>query len=110
MSTKIPKSFGLTVAERASLQNPKLGLKQTTEVQRLRATVEAAPDKVVDTLFVNGDGQHATRLMLVDADDRDLGGWCKGAVRDVIRAALDPPADPSGIAAAVVQAHEEDKS
>lgn len=56
------------------------------ERARLRALLEDA----VDGLFVNGSGQRATRLVLFcDATQRDLGGWCKGAILDRLLAALD---------------------
>lgn len=45
---------------------------------------------IADNLFVNGNGTHAERLMLVGADGRDLGGWCKQAVVDVIVDELKP--------------------
>lgn len=38
----------------------------------------------VETLFVNGVGERATRLVLVDDNrgKRDLGGWCMEAIAD----------------------------
>lgn len=41
-------------------------------------------EAILDYLFTNGMGQKADRLVLVDANGRDLGGWCRGAVRDVL--------------------------
>lgn len=36
----------------------------------------------VSSLFVNGAGERAERLVLTSADGRDLGGWCEGAIVD----------------------------
>lgn len=41
-------------------------------------------ERIVAQLFVNGQGQQADRLVLASEDHRDLGGWCKRAVVDVI--------------------------
>lgn len=57
---------------------------------------EASPDvarlieQIVDDLFVNGAGDRADRLVLtVDGPPScDLGGWCRGALRDRLVAAL----------------------
>lgn len=45
---------------------------------------EAQADAIVERLFVNGFGDRADRLVLEGLGKRDLGGWCRGAVRDVI--------------------------
>ena len=45
-------------------------------------------DALVADLFTNGLGEEAERLVLVDARNRDLGGWCRTAVTDRIRAAV----------------------
>ena len=45
-------------------------------------------EKIATRLFVNGLGQEAARLVLVDSNNRDLGGWCKRAVIDQIREIL----------------------
>lgn len=41
-------------------------------------------DAILDCLFTNGAGQRASRLVLVDEDNKDLGGWCREAVRSAI--------------------------
>lgn len=45
---------------------------------------EALADRIVADLFRNGAGQEADRLVLTSKDGRDLGGWSRGPVRDVI--------------------------
>ena len=46
-------------------------------------------DELVESLFTNGFGTKADRLVLMrDVDKRDLGGWCRGAVRDRISTAI----------------------
>jgi hypothetical protein len=40
--------------------------------------------KIVADLFVNGNGDEAHRLVLMTADGRDLGGWCRQSVVDRI--------------------------
>ncbi len=44
----------------------------------------AIAEAIAECLFRNGTGQKAARLVLHDANERDLGGWCKKAVADVI--------------------------
>lgn len=39
---------------------------------------------IADRLFINGNGDHAERLILSGTNGRDLGGWCQQAVVDVI--------------------------
>lgn len=46
--------------------------------------------RIAATLFTNGIGQKAVRLVLVDANGKDLGGWCENAVADQIAAVLAP--------------------
>ncbi len=42
-------------------------------------------EQIVDGLLVNGSGQKADRLVLMqDAPKRDLGGWCRAALYDRI--------------------------
>jgi hypothetical protein len=51
--------------------------------------LESIADEIISGLFVNGFGQVADRLALMDdTRKRDLGGWCRGAVRDRIIAVL----------------------
>lgn len=50
---------------------------------------DAQLDRIIERLFTSGGGGRAARLVLVDAANRDLGGWCPGAIRDVIREEID---------------------
>ena len=43
----------------------------------------------VADLFKTGSGQQAERLVLEGKDQRDLGGWCRGAARDRILRVLE---------------------
>lgn len=47
-------------------------------------------EEIVGTLFVNGQGEHADRLVLtVDGPtNRDLGGWCCAAAVDAVEKVL----------------------
>lgn len=47
-------------------------------------------EQFVDSLFVNGAGERADRLVLtVDGPpSRDLGGWCRSAIVDRLHAVL----------------------
>lgn len=48
---------------------------------------EKAVAELTDAMFTNGSGEEADRLMLVkDHPHRDLGGWCRGAIRDRVLA------------------------
>lgn len=44
--------------------------------------IPAEIKNVVDELFRNGCGDEAQRLVLMTADGRNLGGWCREAVTD----------------------------
>jgi len=44
---------------------------------------------IAESLFVNGQGEQADRLVLTSADGKDLGGWCRRAVVDQIMKTLD---------------------
>lgn len=46
-------------------------------------------EKLADYLMVNVVGQRATRLMLVDDDNSDLGGWGRQPLVDKFAIALD---------------------
>lgn len=49
-------------------------------------------ERIAHNLFVNGAGQLATRLVMVDEsgdEPRDLGGWCEEAVADKIESVLE---------------------
>ena len=49
--------------------------------------------EIVEALFTNGSGEKADRLVLVQEGVRgDLGGWCREAVEDQLKAALSPQA------------------
>ena len=41
-------------------------------------------ERIVEQLFVNGQGKEAERLVLMSCDNKNLGGWSKRAVVDVI--------------------------
>lgn len=48
-------------------------------------------DAIVERLFVNGFGEEALRLALignVNGATRDLGGWGRSAVRDIVVSVL----------------------
>jgi len=51
---------------------------QNTDTEKLVAAI-------VEVFFTNGAGQKADRLVLVDSDGRDLGGWGKKPFADRLR-------------------------
>ena len=54
-----------------------------------RAEMDVIAERIADDLFVDAAGEEADRLVLwIDADERNLGGWCKRAVADRVRAVL----------------------
>jgi hypothetical protein len=58
----------------------------------VREQVESLPgeiDSVIDGLFRDCWGQDVKRLALTNDDGKDLGGWCKDAVKKQFRKALD---------------------
>jgi hypothetical protein len=61
--------------------------------ERLTALVQ----QIVDDLFTNGSGQRADRLVLtIDGPPtRNLGGWCREAIRDRILEEIDPSSPPA---------------
>jgi hypothetical protein len=54
----------------------------------LNAAATKLAEAIVDDLFINGAGQHGTRLVMMDESNKqrplNLGGWCKEAVRSRI--------------------------
>jgi hypothetical protein len=63
----------------------------------MSSTREGTVNAILDKLFVNGMGQRADRMVLVQedysgratvSDARDLGGWGRLPVRDLLLAAL----------------------
>lgn len=54
------------------------------------AALRALIAEAVDSLFVNGQGERADRLVLTrdGVPPRDLGGWCPAAIVDRLAAAL----------------------
>lgn len=46
-------------------------------------------ERIVEYLFVNGQGEQAERLKLISPDGKYLGGWCRRAVIDCIVRELD---------------------
>lgn len=54
-----------------------------------RGDARALARQIAERLFINGAGEKADRLMLVDEDDKDLGGWCEGAVVDQAASAIE---------------------
>jgi len=49
----------------------------------------AIANRIVQKLFLVGRAdQKADRLVVVDKDNKDLGGWCEGSVKYQIVAAL----------------------
>jgi hypothetical protein len=51
----------------------------------LRRKAKRLAHAIAEELFVNGMGKHAERLVLTDAEGRDLGGWGREPVEDLIR-------------------------
>lgn len=49
---------------------------------------EGAAESIVARLFTAGNGEAADRLVLTSEDGRDLGGWGRGPVLDLIVDAL----------------------
>lgn len=46
-------------------------------------------ERIADRLFVNGFGEEAHRLVMVDGLGRDLGGWRRSAVEAAVVAAIE---------------------
>jgi hypothetical protein len=56
-------------------------------------TARALAALIARRLFTGGTGHHAARLVLMEGvvgKERELGGWCEGAVRDVIEDSIRP--------------------
>lgn len=61
------------------------GARALVPVEEIASAPQPLPSEVDDfvaTLFVSGSGAVASRLVLTSNDGRDLGGWCREAVRD----------------------------
>ena len=50
---------------------------------------------IADALFLRGQSNEAVRLKIIQVGERDGGGWCRDAVRDVIEEKLLKMADKS---------------
>jgi hypothetical protein len=50
--------------------------------------IDRLADEIVKSLFTNGDGWEAERLVLELPSGRDGGGWCPSAVRELIVAVV----------------------
>ncbi len=50
--------------------------------------LDATIEEILNRLFTNGAGETAQRLVLKLENGRDGGGWCRDAVRDQLRDAL----------------------
>ncbi len=54
---------------------------------------EKVAEKIVTQLFTNGFGERAARLVLFDDYEKNLGGWGKGPIFDIIVANLTTPSE-----------------
>ena len=92
-----PRSFPSKEEARAHYERCKgpgsRGEPRLIESSQSTDPIEALADRIVADLFRNGHGEDADladpyakveRLVLTSKDGRELGGWCRGAVRDVI--------------------------
>jgi hypothetical protein len=52
-----------------------------------RDNMSKLADEIIKELFVNGNGENASRLVLTSADGHDLGGWSETGVRGAIKRA-----------------------
>ena len=59
-------------------------------------TDEEIIERITRRLFENGNGEQADRLVLTTADGKDLGGWCRQAVRAVVSTSLTALIDGPG--------------
>ena len=63
------------------------------EIDYRRCNHRWAAEQIVEKLFTNGNGDKADRLQLRQKSggilERDIGGYCKGAVLDLIAAEID---------------------
>ena len=78
----------LTAGEHMSTRHHQLqaslGYFQKHVLFRSEPEVPEEVTKLVDILFTNGAAEEADHLVLKSSDGRNLGGWCKQAVRDQI--------------------------
>jgi hypothetical protein len=77
-----------------------LNAEAAAALERDLALDDIAED-LVRQLFTNGQGNQAARLMLVDADGRELAGWGPGPVRDRVLEALRKVTAPAAILEAI---------
>ena len=63
---------------------------QLEKLSKPSATARELAEKIAASLFTNGSGEKAERLVLRKHSETDLGGWCEAAVRDRIEDLLRP--------------------
>lgn len=56
-------------------------------------TAKLLAEAIVEDLFINGFGQEAQRLICVDGNEKDLGGWCRAAAQSRIEKILSGKSD-----------------
>jgi hypothetical protein len=56
--------------------------------------VQEIAETIVDDLFINGQGEEAQRLVLMNRDERPLGGWSRAAVTERIARTLKEHIEP----------------
>lgn len=59
-----------------------------------RGDVRALVYRIATALFTAGNGERADRLVLVDASNKDLGGWCEASAKNQIQIAIDEFFEP----------------
>ncbi len=58
--------------------------KKTEQAKAESVLMNLLCTRIVDELFINGNGQRAQRLILELEDGKDGGGWCREAVKSII--------------------------
>ena len=69
----------------------------TRPKDRISPEARALASEIVETMFRNGRGNEADRLVLVDSSDRDLGGWGRRPFADRIEPLIQRALDGRGI-------------
>jgi hypothetical protein len=55
-----------------------------SKAKKRKSPIRRLAELIADDLFTGGDSKVADRLVMVDKDNKMGGGWCHGAVVDVI--------------------------
>lgn len=59
-------------------------MKKTSKMTQDEFMVDGLAERIADEIFLKGEPDQAHRLVIERLDKKQGGGWCYGAVKDII--------------------------